>query len=151
MQEPKTDLISTIVENLVAVMPLFHRKLVNVLDEGMSLGLSHYHFAIMGMLSKYNTLPVSEFCRRLMISKSQMTMILDKLVEKGLVSRSTDEADRRIIRISITPLGKGVLNQAVDNIKVSITQKMAHLEKQDLELFARSLKNIIEIGSKMEQ
>jgi DNA-binding MarR family transcriptional regulator len=150
MEENDVEIIDLIVENIVAVMPIFHRKILNVLDDGMSSGLSHYHFAILGILSKWDALPISELCRKLLISKSQMTMMLDKLVEQGLVTRSPDESDRRMIRILITSKGKSALNRALENIRASIAQKIDRLEKGDVELFAASLGNIIKISSKLD-
>lgn len=143
--------IDSIVENLIAMLPIFHRKLINVVDAGMSSGLSHYHFAILGMLSKRGALPVSEFSRQLLISKPQMTAMLDKLVERKLIARLADERDRRIVLISLTIAGRRVLNRAIENIRNSIAQKMTYLDSGDVNLFAASLKNIVEIGNKFEQ
>ncbi len=147
MEEAKIDFI---VENLIAMMPIFHRKLINVVDEGMGSGLSHYHFAILGMLSKRGNLPVSEFSRRLLISKPQMTAMLDRLVEQGLVDRLADEADRRLVLICLTPAGQRVLERSVNSVRTIIAQKLAHLPNPDIELLATSLKNIVDIGAKLE-
>jgi DNA-binding MarR family transcriptional regulator len=147
MEQQLTD---EIVANLVAVMPIFHRKLISILDDSDAPRLKHYQFTILGMLSSRDALPVSEFSHRLLISRPQMTAILDNLVEQGLISRTVDETDRRIVRISITSKGRRVFSQAVEHIRTGIAQKLAHLDKKDLDLFAVSLRHIAEIGAKLE-
>jgi DNA-binding MarR family transcriptional regulator len=145
----KTD-ASVIVENLIAAIPVIHRKLVNFLDDNISQGLSHHHFSILGVLIKRGPLPVSEIGRRLMMSKPQMTAMIDKLFSLGLVARTSDPEDRRIINISITDQGKKVLHKAVVRIKENLEKKLVHLSQEDIELLSNALKNINIIGSKLD-
>lgn len=137
-------------QDLVAIMPVIHKKLLHFLYEGIESNLSHFHFAILGMLHKSNALPVSEIGRCLLISKPQMTVILDKLVDVGLVSRSQSSQDRRIVYISITPEGEKVLVQAREKIKKNMEVKLANLTEADLLSFSGALKTISEISSKIE-
>lgn len=147
MQDSQVD---NIVENLFAAMPVIHRKLLNFLDESISHGLSHYYFAILGMLSRVDALAVSDIGKRLWISKPQMTAMIDKMVALGLVARSPSAEDRRVIHISLTARGNEFLNEAKDNIKKNVAAKVSHLSQEDLKLLAVSLKNIINIGSRLE-
>ncbi len=144
------NIIDNIGEDIIAIMPVIHKKLINFVDEGVELDLSHYHFAILGMLSKSNALPVSEIGRRLLISKPQMTAMLNKLSDLGLVTRSQSPQDRRIVYISITPDGEKGLVQAREKIKKNLAVKLAGLSEADLEAFSAALKKINEVGSKIE-
>ena len=40
------------------------------------------------------------------VDSSTMTRMVDQLVDKGLVVRKTDEKDRRLVRIGLTPAGR---------------------------------------------
>jgi DNA-binding MarR family transcriptional regulator len=142
--------LAKIVENLLNGLPLIHRKLTSVLNEGGSKGLSHYHFAILGVLSKSNSLPVSEIGRRLMISKPQMTAIIDRLVELNLVNRHADTEDRRITHIELTTQGKEELILARQQITQNVERKLANLNKEDLELLSGALQTLTRISSKIE-
>jgi MarR family transcriptional regulator, organic hydroperoxide resistance regulator len=150
MTQIDSKLIENISENLIGILPVIHRKLINILDEGIELELSHYHFAILGMLSKFNDLSVSEIGRRLLISKPQMTAILDKLVDFGLVSRSQRPEDRRIVYISLTPQGEQFLARALETLNNNMAVKLANLSEADLLSFAAALKTIKEVGAKIE-
>jgi DNA-binding MarR family transcriptional regulator len=142
--------IAEIVDNLFAAIPIIHRKLINSLDEGLGLGISHHHFAVLGMLSRLGALPVSEIGKRLWISKPQMTSVIDKLVALKLVARKPDEIDRRVIHIALTSAGQAVLEKGRKTLQSSIAQRLSGLSAADLETMAIALKNINQIGSKIE-
>lgn len=150
MSQPNTQIIEEIVENLFAAIPIIHRKLINSLDEGIGLGISHHDFAILGLLSRMGALPVSEIGKRLWISKPQMTAVIDKLFALKLVDRKQDATDRRVIHISLTSTGQEVLAKGRKTLQAGITQRLADLTAQDLNTLATALKSINDIGSKIE-
>jgi DNA-binding MarR family transcriptional regulator len=136
-----------IVENMLSVLPMIHKKLVQTVDVEAGMGLTRYHYAILGILSKSGPLPVSAAGNRLLISKPQMTAIIDRLVDLKLVTRGSDTEDRRIINISITDQGRVVLGSAVEKIKKDVLVKVSGLSEQDRGLLTESLRNLARIGS----
>jgi DNA-binding MarR family transcriptional regulator len=142
--------INRITENLHSILPIIHKKLIGTLSEGVSLELSHYHYAILGMLSQSDALPVSAIGRRLLISKPQMTAMTDKLVRMGLVTRRTDAEDRRIIHISLTVKGRKALDGAVKRMNRNVKRKLSRLKEEDLNLLEEALANIKLVGSKID-
>lgn len=55
---------------------------------------------------------MTDFSEALMISKSGVTQLVDRLQDAGLVRRGAAPYDRRAILICITPKGRKVLGQA---------------------------------------
>jgi DNA-binding MarR family transcriptional regulator len=143
-------LIEDIIESIFAAMPVMQRRMLSFVDNHISQGLTHSHFAILGMLNRTDALAVSEIGKRLWISKPQMTAMIDKLVDLQYVVRTPDIKDRRVIHISLTEEGEKFLIQARAIIKKNLAEKVSHLSLEDLELLAQSLKNITNIGSKLE-
>ncbi|WP_373324395.1 MarR family winged helix-turn-helix transcriptional regulator [Tepidiforma flava] len=52
-----------------------------------------------------NRLRMTELARRVVISKSGLTRLVDRMVEAGLVTRCPDDADRRGRWVEMTPAG----------------------------------------------
>jgi MarR family 2-MHQ and catechol resistance regulon transcriptional repressor len=150
MPESQPPHIEEIIDSLFAAIPIIHRKLINSLEEGIGLGISHHHFAVLGMISRLGALPVSEIGKRLWISKPQMTAVIDKLVDLGLVARQQHETDRRVIFISLTPSGRAVLNKGRKALHAGLSEKLADLTEEDLGTLSAALKKINEIGSKIK-
>src|SRR3972149_2576871 len=97
--------IDRILENLSAVLPVFHKKLLKMNLGGVTGDLTRLHLGIMGMLRE-GRLPVSELARMTVIPKPQMTRLIDQLVKAGIVERRADSADRRVINIALTEYGR---------------------------------------------
>jgi len=51
---------------------------------------------------------VADLARQCCIDVSTMTRLLDRLENKGMVRRERSDADRRVVRIAITPAGQAV-------------------------------------------
>ncbi|MGZ7209713.1 MAG: MarR family winged helix-turn-helix transcriptional regulator, partial [Methanobacterium sp.] len=101
--------MNKMVDDLYLLFPLFRKKLFKHkkgLKEGQ-IPRSYYH--VLGVLKKRGELPMSKIGNRVHISKSNMTSLIDKLVEDGLVERIPDKNDRRVINIKITDKGNDLL------------------------------------------
>jgi DNA-binding MarR family transcriptional regulator len=143
-------MIDRISEDLYSILPIIHKKLVGILSKGTNIELSHYHLAILGMLSKSESLAISEIGRRLSVSKPQMTIIIDKLIDLQLIYRSASLVDRRIINISITDKGRDAMKQSQEKLKSNIKIKLASLNDQDLELLSKSIDGLRSVVLKIE-
>jgi DNA-binding MarR family transcriptional regulator len=73
------------------------------------IGLSHAQVGMLYLLSHHKQSNVKQTADFLGISKSAVTQLADPLESKGLISRSNDQADRRIVWLSLTPSGSKVL------------------------------------------
>jgi len=105
---------------------------------------------VLKVLIKRGDLPMSEVGRNVHVSKSNMTSLIDKLVEKELVKRVPDEKDRRVINIAITDKGKGLLWNWKKRYNNEIKKDLSALSDEDLEKFYQSVENIKYVLSKLE-
>lgn len=92
---------------------------------------------------------MSEIGRKVHISKSNMTSLIDKLVENALAERLPDQNDRRVINISITDKGKDVLRDWRIYSNNEIKKSLSVLSEEDLEKFYHSVENIKDILYKL--
>ena len=122
------NIIDIILENLFQVLPIIHKKLLEMDLGGVADNLSRLHLAIMGILSEVS-LPISEVGRRLVAPKSQMTRLVDQLVSRGIVIRQADAKDRRVINISLTDHGHTILKECRKLVKQSIMNRISCLTK----------------------
>ena len=142
--------LNKMVDDLYLLRLLLRKKLFKhkkMLEHGQ-MPRSYYH--VLGVLIKKGDLPMSEIGRRVHISKSNMTSLIDKLVEDRLVERLPNEKDRRVINIAITDKGKGLLWNWKKRANNEIKKSISTLPDEDLEKFYESIENIRYILSKLE-
>ena len=86
--------------------------------------------------------------KELCISKPNMTPVIDKLVEEGLVTRDYDPTDRRVILIQTTPKALEVLKEGQEYIKDVIKEKLTPLNEEDISTLSSSLDKLLTIIKK---
>lgn len=142
--------LELIVENILNVFPLFRRSFRNIDLDRVAEGLSHPHIMVMRMLEDHERQSVSAIGDRQFISRPQMTHIVDKLVSLGMVERTIDEDDRRVINLVLTETGRRIMRQCDAVIRQSIKQSLSALEDKDIEEMSAALSKLAEIVSKLK-
>lgn len=71
--------------------------------------------------------PCGEISERMVRRDPDLTRLLDRLEASGLVTRTRDTRDRRIIRASITAQGAELLKSLDEEVEASIRRGLAHV------------------------
>ena len=87
-----------------------------------SYTISYAHRVILIRLSEKDGLTQKELAQDTYFEQSNLTLMLDKLEQKGLVIRSPKENDRRAYLIKITPEGEALI-PALVNMGEQIMEK----------------------------
>lgn len=72
-------------------------------------GLRLWHMAILAALADFGPHAQRELADRLAIDPSDLVKVIDELATPGYVERTRDPADRRRVRIVLTPAGRAAL------------------------------------------
>jgi DNA-binding MarR family transcriptional regulator len=79
--------------------------------------------------------------------KSAGMQIVNRLISNGLVEQAALDSDKRNRMIHITPKGKKLLNESMQNIRIAsmkVTEPLSHQEKMDLIRLLSKLENFHE-------
>lgn len=69
---------------------------------------------------------------RLVSRAPDITRLLDKLEDRKLVSRQRSEANRREVRVAITPAGVALLEELQEPLRACHTRQLGHLTREQL-------------------
>ena len=116
-----------------------------------SAGYKWRNIHTLGVLMKYDSMPMSEIGSRLYISRPYMTRLADLMIADGLVERRPDPADRRVINLAITEKGKIYLKQSLSWLKQDLKESLADIDDSDIEKLCTALENTYQILSKLRQ
>ncbi len=108
------------------------------------------HINVILYLAKVKSSPISQIAKKLNISKSNMTPIIDKLIDLELVNRYTDNKDRRILRVELTPKAIELFKFVECAAKDSIKNKISILSTEDLDVLSNSLYSLSSILQKLK-
>jgi len=135
------------IEYLINYMPLFHKIFFRKVYSNKP---SRQYLQLLIHIKKDSGKPMRYYGQKLFISKPNMTTLADKLIKEGLLERQTDENDRRIINLMITPKGKEFLEFHKRNLKKSIIKRLEVLEDEDIQKLNDSFEKIQKIFSKLD-
>ena len=87
---------------------------------------------------------MKDIAEELGISSPAVTAVIDRLISDKAVERSEDAHDRRVVRISLTPLGKKLFEENRDVIYNAIETRVSILssaERNELKNLLQKLQN----------
>jgi DNA-binding MarR family transcriptional regulator len=149
----RNNIRDSVVRELLSIPPLIRRiirsKVFKSAFARIEGDISLPHFEIMRTLKETGTLHIAEIGERLQIPKPQMTHLIDRLVNLGVVARRTDAADRRVANIELTDKGKTMMEEHERLIKGSVKEKLSFINDEELQELSVSLRRLKDILSKL--
>jgi len=84
----------------------------------------------------------------LSVTPPNVTGIIDRLVEQGLVSRQENPQDRRIMILKLTEKGQGLLDTLKEKRVNTMTKIMANLNMDQLKIQMQAVRDLITAAEK---
>ena len=110
-------------------------------------GIDDTDFRILEALLNKGPLPVNTIGPKVYLTPGSISTAVDRLVERGLVSRVESPEDRRVRVVSLTPKGKELITPVFRKHAVEIRNVFADASPKEL----RSLETILKkIGKRAE-
>jgi DNA-binding MarR family transcriptional regulator len=140
--------IDRILENMFVIMLITHKKMLRMDLGGRPDNLTRLHLAVMGELGQNNT-TMSELANTLMMTKPQLTHLVDSLVSQGIVERRPDEKDRRVVNLALTEKGRALLKEMKLKVKENTKKRLASLTTEELSQMSTALETLRNIVIKL--
>src|SRR5262245_46431677 len=86
------------------------------------------------------TLPTLAVGARLISRAPDVTRLLDRLEERGLVARGRLPDNRRVVRVGITPKGLALLAELEGEVRACHARQLGHLRRADLRALTELLR-----------
>src|SRR5262245_2749479 len=87
------------------------------------------------------SLPTLGLSNRLVSRAPDITRIVDKLEQRGLVVRGRATDNRRVVRVSVTEAGRALLDELATPLKECHAQQLGHMSRSDLRRLRDLLKS----------
>jgi DNA-binding MarR family transcriptional regulator len=115
---------------------------MNDVLRGAGLSVSQYNVLRIMRGAGDDGLPCGEISERMVRRDPDLTRLLDRLEAAGLVTRTRDTRDRRVVRASITEEGTDLLASLDDAVEESIRRSLAHVPVARLRMLLELLEEV---------
>jgi DNA-binding MarR family transcriptional regulator len=114
------------------------------------LGIKPPHLDILVNLYRFDGISQQELARKLLVGRSNMSMLLPQLEKRGLIVRRADARDKRVLRLSLTDAGRTLTEQAM-TIQTGLIERTLSKAPEDRCLqVAEAMEDIVRILQTME-
>ena len=139
--------LTALSELIFELIPLLDHEFVKPVDIKFRSTISQTQVNILAALRKHD-MTMKELSESMTISKQQMTILVDKLVNKKYTIRKTSAEDRRIIIIAITPAGLELLEKLRSFTLSILKEKMNTMNHDDQEAIAQAASQLHRVLTK---
>lgn len=139
--QPCTQAWPVFLKSCVMLMDLLDREL----QAQAGVALSWYDVLAQLYNSKNKKLPMKQLADSVLLSKSGLTRLVDRMVQAGLIRRDSCPTDRRIVYAAVTPKGEAVYRKASPVAVRGVQQNFAsYLSDQEASLLMMTLSRVLE-------
>lgn len=139
MEQPTT---TAALRAYVKLFRASHAILARVEPGLAAQGLTATQLGVLEVIWHQGPLTQGELGRKVLTSAGNMTDVVDKLEQRGLVRRERDAADRRLVRVELTPTGRALIQSLFPRHAADIAAAMAGLTTDELELLGDLLRRL---------
>lgn len=84
------------------------------------------------------------------VTQPAITRVVNRLQERGWVTRHSDPGDGRVVMVGLTPAGRTVFERLRGEYRALVHEEMAALDDEDVETLARAIDVLDELIERLE-
>ncbi|CAN5211262.1 hypothetical protein BH24ACT19_BH24ACT19_01990 [soil metagenome] len=127
-----------------------HRAMWDV-EPWLGLDMSTPQFEALILIYEEEGVRMRELARRLGGSFSNATVLVDRLVDRGLVERMADSQDRRVVLVRVTKSGRHLVEQLVTSWRSLSPSLLKALDPDDLTKVSEALRVLVKAAQRNNQ
>jgi len=108
----------------------------------LNYGVNPTEFAVMELLYSKGRQPIQQIGNKILLASSSTTYVIDKLVEKGFVTRNSCLEDKRITFADLSNKGIEFMEESFPKHRIAINELFDHLSEVEKEQSIELIKKI---------
>jgi DNA-binding MarR family transcriptional regulator len=123
---------------LAARLRLGVTRLARRLRQEAEAGVTPSMLSALSAAERQGSLTMGDLCAAERVQPPTMTRIVASLAQAGLVARTPDAHDGRVVWVSVTPSGRRLLDRARRRKEAYLARALRSLDPEDLQTLARA-------------
>lgn len=136
-------------DELAEALPQRASALLRLFLSNSSLGISRTEAGVLSALSQ-RPWRITELAAREGVTQPAISLLVNRLAERGWVYRKTDLNDRRVVLVELTETGRAVFEQMRAEYRALLHEDMAMLPDQDVDTLARAVEILDELIERLD-
>jgi len=131
--------VDSVLETLPPVWDRIRSNLRAAATQGFGISLEQFHIL---RHIRMGYCHVGDLADKKQISRSAVSQAVDVLARKGLVTRSRESDDRRLVRLELTPYASGAMDANFRENRDWMKKKMGFLSPEEMETIKNAMETL---------
>lgn len=140
-REARADMVN-VVDSIRSIIQTIR---VSGREAEQTVGLSTAQLYVLSELADRPAMSINELAERTFTHQSSVSMVVARLVESKLVSRTAARGDARRVSIALTPSGRALLRKSPDPVQRRLIGALRSMSRSDLKDLSATLETFTTI------
>ncbi len=124
-------------DDFLRLIPVFMKRLSHSFHDNVEAAhrFTHAQFRVLALTAHREHWRMSDLAHHMALSPGSLTLMMDRLIDDGLISRGRSQEDRRVVIVQITEKGRQMLEErrhGLHEVAASYIAKLPAAERDEL-------------------
>lgn len=134
--------IQELIDRYVSVSFKVHKKAEALIKGQIGDDLTNDQHYILRYISQSKECTSSELADAFEVNKSAITAIINRMTERGLIERTRDQSDRRVVYLTLTEEGHTLYQSCQEKIEQLVQSIITKFEEQEIKNFIETYEKL---------
>lgn len=130
---------SSVAHEVLEIIPLIMRTIRKNFREQRAPDMTLPEFRGLAFINRNPGCPLNEVAEHIGLEAPSASKLVDHLVQRGLVRREADPADRRRVKLRLLPRGQRNIDLAFEHTEAFLAQRLAKLTAVERKAVLKSM------------
>jgi len=137
--------IEELVDRYIAVSFSVNKRAESLVKEQIGSDLTNDQHYMLRYINKKEICTSSELAEVFEVKKSAITAIINRLWEKGLIQRTRDENDRRVVYLTLTEKGTALFDKTEERIHKLVESLINKFDETEIKQFLNTFEKLNQV------
>lgn len=137
--------IKNLVDQYIDINFSIEKNATQLIKSQISGDLTNDQHYMLRYINKVEICTSTELAEIFQVQKSAITAIINRLWEKGLIKRTRDVKDRRVVYLTLTNSGKELFEQTESRINQVVATFIKQFDREEIESFMKTYSKLNKI------
>jgi DNA-binding MarR family transcriptional regulator len=144
-------IIQELIDRYVSVSFEVNKKAESLIKSQIEEDITIDQHYIIRYIQNSNECTSSELAEAFDVNKSAITAIINRLAERGLIERTRDENDRRVVYLTLSKKGKEMSRKTQEKVHLLVESLITQFEEKEITNFINTYEKLALILTNMKK
>ena len=128
-----------LIENYITLLPMLYRTFFR---DFPNCGVTRLQMKLLYYLKVEGGKPMNYYAKKIMVSKPNMSVLAEKMINEGFVKKESLERDRRVSTLKLTEKGEDFLSEEMNKFTNHLLDKLSIFTDEEVERLNEMIEEI---------